>query len=299
MKDHERSFHHMREGNALKRQSTPYDEAGKLARFERTCALFDAAFMRERAGQGDPSSRPIFIFGMPRSGTTLIEQILASHPEVRGGGETDLFANALASLDAGEGKAFVFPDDAALLSGERLRRLGADYVGGLRLTAAEVERIADKTIDNFRFAGLIHLALPNASLIHARRDPMDTCVSCFSNLFGGYHPYAYDLGELGRYYQGYDALMRHWRDMLPVSVMLDVQYEDVVDDLEGQARLIVAHCGLEWDPRCLDFHLTERLVRTASATQVRQPIYRGSVQRWRAYEPLLDPLLQELRPRAA
>ncbi len=133
-------------------------------------------------------------------------------------------------------------------------------------------------------------------MIHARRNPVDTCLSCFSTLFAGNIPFAYDLAELGRYYKAYDALMAHWRETLPPGAMLEVAYEDVVADLEGQARRIVAHCGLEWDARCLDFHRTERRVRTASAAQVRRPIYRSSVERWRAYEPWLGPLLAELQP---
>jgi hypothetical protein len=147
---------------------------------------------------------------------------------------------------------------------------------------------------NFIHAGLIHLALPNAVIIHAVRDPVDTCVSCFSKLFGEPQNHTYDLAELGRYYRGYQALMRHWHRVLPHGRILDVRYEDTVADLEGTARRIVAHCGLPWDPRCLEFHRTERPVRTASATQVRQPIYRSAVGRWRPYEPFLGPLLAEL-----
>src|SRR5215469_7369286 len=147
---------------------------------------------------------------------------------------------------------------------------------------------------NFCFAGLIHLALPKARIIHARRDPVDICLSCFSNLFASDHPYAYDLAELGRCYRAYEALMEHWRQVLPPGVMLEVQYEEVTADLEGQARRIVAHCGLEWDNACLSFHQTERPVRTASPVQVRQPIYRTSIGRWRSCEHLLGPLLDAL-----
>src|SRR5262249_41022057 len=145
------------------------------------------------------------------------------------------------------------------------------------------------------FAGLIHLALPNARIVHARRDSMDTCLSCFSQLFTGRHPYSYDLAELGRYYRAYEALMAHWRKVLPQDIMLEVRYEEVIADIDKQARRIVAHCGLEWDDACLGFHATERPVRTASAVQVRQPIYRTSVGRWRPYEHLLGPLIEALR----
>jgi Sulfotransferase family len=147
---------------------------------------------------------------------------------------------------------------------------------------------------NFFFAGLIHLALPNARIIHAVRDPVDTCMSCFSKLFSAEQGHTYDLAELGRYHRRYQALMAHWHHVLPKGRVLDVRYEDVVADLEGQARRILAHCGLDWDPSCLEFHRTERPVRTASASQVRRPIYQSAIGRWRAYADHLQPLLAEL-----
>jgi hypothetical protein len=149
---------------------------------------------------------------------------------------------------------------------------------------------------NYRLAGLINLALPNARIIHARRDPLDTCLSCFSKLFArDHHPYCYDLTELGHVYRNYEALMAHWRRILPPEVLLEVQYEEVVGDLEEQARRIVAHCGLEWDDRCLTFHQTKRPVQTLSTIQVRQPIYQSSIGRWREYEQQLGPLIEALR----
>ena len=149
------------------------------------------------------------------------------------------------------------------MGGEQLRELGASYVAAIRDLAPKAERITDKMPLNFRFAGLIHLALPHARIIHVRRDPIDTCLSCFSKLFAGDQPYSYDLAELGRFYRYYEALMEHWRRVLPPGVMLEVQYEEVTDDLEGQARRLVAHCGLEWDDACLSFHQTQRPVQTA------------------------------------
>jgi hypothetical protein len=160
-----------------------------------------------------------------------------------------------------------------------------------------VERIVDKMPINFLYIGLIHLTLANARIIHVRRDPLDTCFSCFSMLFVGDQPYSYDLGELGRYYRAYEALMAHWRQVLPPGVMLEVRYEDIIDDLKGQAAAMVAHCGLSLEQSCLAFHETIRPVRTASSTQVRQPLYRHSVGRSRAYEHLLKPLCQALESR--
>jgi hypothetical protein len=154
--------------------------------------------------------------------------------------------------------------------------------------------------DNYRLLGLIHLALPNARVIHVRRDPIDTCVSCFSRLFVGDNvPYTYDLAELGRYYRSYDAVMAHWRGVLPPNVMLEINYEDVVADIEGEAKRMIAHCGLPWDARCLNPHLTQRPVRTASAVQVRRPLYKNSVGAWRNYQPFLGALLSALWPAMA
>jgi tetratricopeptide (TPR) repeat protein len=292
--DQPHSFAHLVEGNALKRQQLTYDEAEALHRLERIRAVFSAELLREKRGAGDPSAAPVFIVGMPRSGTTLIEQILASHPKVFGAGELREMAN-LAARVGGE-EAATFPEVVARMSGEELRRLGASYVEAVARLSGGAERITDKMPGNFSLAGLINLALPNARIIHARRDPRDTAFSCFSLLFAHGLEFTYDLGELGRYYRGYLALMAHWREVLPEGVMLDVQYEDVVGDLEREARRIVAHCGLEWDDACLEFHKTERSVLTASASQVRQPIYRSSIGRWRRHAAALQPLLRELEP---
>ncbi len=284
---HERAFGHLIAGNALKRKYIVYDEAAVLARFELTRELFGAEVMQARQGQGHPSPVPVFIFGMPRSGTTLVEQILASHPQVYGAGELGDFETAVARIGGPGGP----PAD---VGGAELRQIGERYlerVGALAPTAA---RITDKMPVNFRFAGLIHLALPNARIIHTRRDPIDTCLSCFSILFGGDQPFTYDLGELGRYYRAYAALMEHWRNVLPPGVLLELRYEDVVADVEREARRIVAHCGLEWDAACLEFHKTQRPVHTASSAQVRRPIYRSSVGRWRPPDETLRPLFDAL-----
>ncbi len=288
---HARSFQHVLAGNALMRRRVVYDEAKTLGRFERMRRVFTTELMSEKRGLGDPSSMPVFIIGMPRSGTTLIEQILASHPQVFGAGELRDLA-ALAEQISGPDGSTV-PEAIPTLSGERLRRLGADYLAGVRRLAPEARRITDKMPGNFVLAGLVHLALPNARIIHACRDLRDTAFSCFSLLFARGHVYSYDLAELGRYCRAYRELMAHWHGIMPGAI-IDVHYEDIVDDLERQARRIVAHCGLAWDDACLDFHRTERSVRTASAAQVRQPIYRSSIGRWRRHEELLQPLLQAL-----
>jgi tetratricopeptide (TPR) repeat protein len=285
---HERSFSHLIEGNRLKRKQIVYDEAVELAQLERMRALFTAEVMRKARSFGDPSTVPVFIIGMPRSGTTLVEQILAAHPMVYGAGELNDFEAAVASLRG----------SIAARSGlgrEELHQIGIRYLQRVRTIAPVVERITDKMPGNFRYVGLIHLALPNARIIHVRRDPLDTCLSCFSILFAhNYQPFSYDLAELGRYYRAYTALMEHWREVLPLEHVLEVQYEELVVNFEPLARRIVAYCGLEWDAACLEFHKTKRLVWTASAIQVRQPIYRSSIGRWRAYEDMLRPLSEAL-----
>jgi Sulfotransferase family len=180
------------------------------------------------------------------------------------------------------------------MSNGHFRELGARYLAGIQQLAPQASHITDKMPTNYIFAGLIHLALPDATIIHTVRDPVDTCISCFSKLFTEGHFQTYDLAELGRYYRRYQALMAHWHRVLPAGRILDVSYEDTVADVESVARRIVAHCGLPWDAACLDFHRTERVVRTSSATQVRRPIYSSSVGRRHAYGALLAPLLAEL-----
>jgi tetratricopeptide (TPR) repeat protein len=292
---HAAAFAQWREGNALKRKQFIYDEAAMLAGFDRIGAVFTPELFSRWQNVGHPSTAPIFVVGMMRSGTTLIEQILASHPQVFGGGEMHHFAAAVKGIRAAQGEPSADPLELVPRMTEAdFYDLGARYLAEIEQIAPGGMHVTDKMPGNFVFAGLIHLALPNAVIIHTIRDPVDTCLSCFSKLFSAEQKHTYDLGELGRYYRRYRMLMAHWRDVLPAGRILDVRYEDVVSDLERQARRIVAHCGLDWDPRCLAFHNTERTVRTASATQVRQPIYKDSVGRWRAHEHFLDPLLAEL-----
>jgi hypothetical protein len=292
--EHEKSFRHHLAGNALRRQQLRYDEAGTFARFERLKAVFTADLIRQKQTLGNPSEVPVFILGMPRSGTTLIEQMLASHSKVFGAGELDYLSKAVARLERADAGGIPFPEVVPSMGAQEFRAVAADYLAALS-PAAPVERITDKMPANFIFVGLIHLMLPNARVIHARRNPVDTCLSCFSKLFtGDALPFTYDLAELGRYYRGYETVMEHWRRVLPEGGMLEVQYEELVADFESQARRIIAYCGLEWDEACLRFHETQRPVRTASMTQVRQPIYGNSVGRWLPYRDMLGPLLKEL-----
>jgi tetratricopeptide (TPR) repeat protein len=297
--DHYRSFQHLLAGNAAKRTSICYDETAILDLFDRIEAVFTPELIAAKSGSGNPSALPIFVLGMPRSGSTLVEQIIASHPAVHGAGELDLLSDVVCAVRDPDGKSAPYPELIPSLDRAALHQIGARYAAMLRELAAShgaptAERITNKMPSNYYFAGLIHLALPNAKIIHTIRDPLDTCMSCFSRLFTEEQNYTYDLGELGRYYQRYERLMAHWRRVLPVGSVLDVRYEDVVAALETQARRIIGYCALPWDNRCLSFHETDRPVRTASATQVRQPIYKSAIGRWRVYEEHIEPLLNGL-----
>ncbi len=296
--DHERAFSHWLKANALKREQVNYNEAQMAGWFAEIEKVFTPALISEKSGHGDPSSVPIFVLGMPRSGTTLVEQVLASHPDVYGAGELVILDNLLHRRPGGGGDDVFYPAYVAGLDGPAIREIGARYAAAVSALAPEAAHVTDKMPGNFFFAGMIHLALPNAKIVHTVRNPVDTCFSCFSNLFSGAQDFSYDLGELGRHYARYQHLMAHWHRVLPPGTILDVRYEDMVADLEGQARRLLDHCGLAWDARCLAFNETARAVRTASATQVRQPIYGHSVERWRVYEKWLGPLLQELGPAA-
>jgi tetratricopeptide (TPR) repeat protein len=293
--DQARAFGHLAQGNALKRRRISYDERMALAVIARIRQAFTAELIERKSGIGVASNLPVFIVGMPRAGTTLVEQILASHPQVFGGGERHDFSDALAELIDTESPSSPILQLIQSLDRDKLSGIAERYLAASRALAPDAARVTDKMPANFRFAGLIHLALPGARIINVRRDPVDNCMACFSQSFADDNQaFSYDLGELGRYYRAYSELMDHWRDVLPKGVLLDVQYEDLVADFEVQARRIVAHCGLDWDERCLAFHETERRVKTASAAQVRQPLYKSAVGRWQPYKDMLKPLLDEL-----
>ncbi|MGC2029018.1 MAG: sulfotransferase, partial [Steroidobacteraceae bacterium] len=283
--DRDAAFEHHRMGNELARRTRGrYDLAEMTERVTRTLDAFDrTALASLRAGRVD-SQRPVFVVGMPRSGTSLTEQILASHPEVHGAGEL------LYWIFAADAERAANPERRAATIAE----LGRNYLEGLATQSPDASRVVDKLPVNFRNIGLIHAALPGARFIHLQRNPLDTCLSIYFQGFSAAHPYATDFGDLAHYYHEYRRLMAHWRAVLPPQTLLDVRYEDLVDDPEGWSRRMIAHIGLPWDPRCLEFHRTDRPVLTASNWQVRQPISKGSVERWRRYERFLGPLREAL-----
>jgi tetratricopeptide (TPR) repeat protein len=288
----QRAFEQLVRGNRLRRRQLVYDEAATLRMLERIPEIFTAALMQAKSGGGDQSTLPIFIVGMPRSGSTLVEQVLASLPGVFGAGERPDFNNALRQAGLDE-PSQPYPQAVPALSAEQLRRLAADYLGSLRASAPAALRITDKMLMNFCLVGLIHLGLPRARIIHIRRDPVDTCLSCFATYFEQV-PYAFDLGELGRYYRAYARTMQHWRRVLPAGVMLDVRYEALVRNFEPEVRRMLDHCGLAWDEACRSFYATARPVGTASKHQVRRPLFHSSIGRWRPPAEVLQPLLEPL-----
>jgi len=285
---------HLAVANGLQRRRGGYDEALQLSSFTRMAEAFSADLIARRSGGGHPSALPVLIIGMPRSGTSLVEQILASHPAIAGAGEIPDLGREAAALGRGR--------DIAGLAGElgerEWRGLGERYAARLAQRAPGALRVTDKLPSNFFFAGLLHLALPNARLVHVRRDPVDTCFSCWAHYFPA-APQTADLAALGRYFRGYAGLMAHWRRVLPPGVMLDVDYERLVADTEAEARRMVAHCGLPWDERCLAHVANRRAVTTLSAAQVREPVYRTAIGGARPYLPWLAPLLDALGPLAA
>jgi tetratricopeptide (TPR) repeat protein len=292
---HQDAFDHYLKGNTLKRGQLNYDEAASLTRLERIQTVISADLVQHRHDGGEPSDLPVFIVGMYRSGTSLVEQVLASHPQVFGGGELRDLPQLLSEIDRKHAGRGAFPELIPELAGSELRQLAADYLKRVRAFGQAAERITDKMPANFALVGLIYLILPGAHIIHVRRDPVDTCWSCYTHLFARTAlNWSYDLGELGRYYRAYASLMDHWRRVLPAGFMLEVQYEDLIAEFEPQAKRLVEFCRLNWDERCLAFHKTERAVSTASAAQVRQPIYRSAVGRWLPYKEMLGPLLTEL-----
>jgi tetratricopeptide (TPR) repeat protein len=288
------AFAHLQHANRLKRQQIHYDEGAEMGLFERIRRAFHQDLFQRFRGTGDPSPVPVFVLGMPRSGSTLIEQILASHPQIQAAGELGHLERLAEAWRAGD-PPVAYPECLLAVDADELRELGRAYLGRLPDHDTHQVLIVDKSPANFLHIGLIRLILPNARIIHSVRNSIDTCVSCYSKLFTAGFSFAYDLAELGRYYQAYGDLMAHWRIVLPPGGMLDVIYEDVIGDFENQARRLIGYCGLPWDDRCIEFHKTERPVKTASSVQVRRPLFRSSLDRWRKYESGLTPLLAALR----
>ncbi|TPL02461.1 MULTISPECIES: tetratricopeptide repeat-containing sulfotransferase family protein [unclassified Mesorhizobium] len=293
LKDYGRAFDYFAEGNAIRRKAINYDPARTRGEFEAMKAAFDTAFFEKHKPSGISDDTPIFVVGMPRSGTTLVEQIIASHSQVFGAGELNILKTAV-------GKQFPmsmpggFPAGIADMPDKAFAEAGQAYLEMLHSRYPGCRHVTDKMPGNFLLVGFLHMMLPKAKIVHCARDAAATCLSIFKVHFrGDSHRYGYDLGELADFHNLYTDIMAHWHKVLP-GVVHDVRYEDFVADQEGQTRALMAHLGLPWDDKVLSFHETDRPVRTASAAQVRQPMYQGSVDLWKRYGDRLKPLLDKL-----
>jgi len=287
----EESWTFYRRGNALKRSASKYAPEITENNTERQKRVCTPAFFADRVGWGDFSPDPIFVLGLPRAGSTLIEQILASHSQVEGTLELSNVQRIVLDIQGPEpeGERPRYPDALAELSREAVQALGARYLAETRAYRTDRPFFIDKMPNNFRHIGLIALMLPNAKIIDARRDPMSCCFSNLKQLYAQGQEFTYSAEDIARYYRTYLELMRHWDEALPGRI-LRVQHEDVVDDLEGSVRRILDYCGLPFEQACIDFHQTRRAVRTPSSEQVRQPIFRDGLDQWTRYEPWLGDL---------
>ncbi|MES0879846.1 tetratricopeptide repeat-containing sulfotransferase family protein [Roseibium sp. SCP14] len=282
------AFEQYAQGAALKRSKIHYDAEARDRQVDAIVDCFTPEFIDSLRPFANPSAKPVFVLGMPRSGTTLTESILASHRSVFGAGElTDL--QRFFGFDNGNSHQ-PYPLNLTGSTGEALQALAGRYVACLDGYSAEAAHVTDKMPSNFNLVGLIHALLPNAKIVHVRRNGMDTCLSCFTRLFDRSQHQSYDLVELGRYYNGYRRLMDHWEKMLPAEAFYTLDYQSLVEDPTGQSRALLEACDLPWDDACLAFHTAKRRVKTASITQVRQPVYKSSVEKWRRYEKHLKPL---------
>jgi tetratricopeptide (TPR) repeat protein len=289
------SYHYYELGNALKRSESKYRPEILENNTAQQIEVCTAEFFASRRGWGAQDPDPIFIVGLPRSGSTLLEQILASHSQVEGTQELANIQQIVASLrgrdpDLNNPR---YPRMLSQMSAEEFLRHGRQYLADTRIYRSGKPFFIDKMPNNFRHLGLIHLILPNARVIDARREPMACCFSNLKQLFANGQEFTYGIDDIARYYRTYLELMRHWDRVLPGRV-LRVQHEDVVDDVEGNVRRLLDFCGLEFEPQCVEFHKTERSIRTASSEQVRQPIFREGLDQWKHFEPWLEPLKQAL-----
>ncbi|HYB08097.1 MAG TPA: sulfotransferase [Alphaproteobacteria bacterium] len=293
---YDEAFGHYAKANAIKAGMHHYDPIQIERHVDALIETFDRAFFEVRRDFGVPSEQPIFVLGMPRSGTTLVEQILASHPGVHGGGElsaADQWITGLDLLPTIREARMEYPKSTRILDRSAAERLAGRYLDEIGREAGAALRITDKLPANFLRIGLIALLLPRARIIHCMRDPLDTCLSCYFQNFAEPMPFTNTLDRLGRYYRAYERLMAHWRSVLPQR-MLEVSYEELVAEPDRWCRQILAHCALPWDEGVLRFFATDRSIRTASVWQVRQPIYLSSVGRWKHYRDHLAPLLNAL-----
>ena len=290
----DKSFNFLQTGNKIVRKERSCDLAEMKKKFNELKLIFSKDVFKRYKDCGCQDATPIFILGMPRSGTTLVEQTLSSHNDIHGAGELKIIKEICADRVFEKITGQIFPIGILTLQPTILKKLGLRYIKRLRRYSETAYSITDKMPHNFLQAGFIKLILPNAKIIHCRRNPVDNCLSIYKQYFNKFHNYAYDLKELGEYYNLYEDLMIHWHSVTPGHVF-DINYEDMVANHEDWTRKILEFCGLPWDENCLEFHKSARPVKTASVAQVRRPIYTDSVQLWKHYEKNLAPLINALQ----
>lgn len=289
---YEQAFAHWRSANDMEKNK--FDLKKNARRFDDLKTVFTEENCERRPRARNNSALPVFIVGMPRSGTSLVEQILSSHPEVYGAGELRDIGNLINMLSAsGGGGKLSYPHNLDAISEAQVNEVAERHLARLAEFSAQASRVTDKMPHNFGHLGIIDLLFPGARVIHCRRDPMDNCLSIYSLPFMASHSYASDLAQLGAYYRQYQDLMAHWKKVLRIPI-LEIQYEEIVANQDEMTRKMIAFCGLEWDERCLNFHESARVVTTPSYDQVRRPIYNKSVARWKNYESNLSPLIVAL-----
>ena len=291
--DPDTAFAHYQTGNSLKRATLRYDvsqDVGHMIKIAEHCTAVDC--LVPAPGPDDTLPAPILIVGMPRSGTTLVEQILASHPDVSAGGERKDLERAAKAFEERTGARL--PHWGEAFTASEAEEVGRHYLEGISEADPQARRITDKMPSNIKLLSIAAQTLPRAKIIHVRRDPMDTCFSCYTQLFSEGNAFSYDLIDLAAYYTAYQRLAAHWEEVLPGELMLSIDYERLTAEPEDTIKTLLAFCGLDWDAACLSFHTTARPVKTASAAQVRRPLYRSSVGRWEPYRNQLAPLIDGL-----
>jgi tetratricopeptide (TPR) repeat protein len=283
--DFKRAFRAIRRANELQKLAVdPYDYDAHTRLVDDLKRTYTREVLTDVRAAASDSQRPVFVVGMPRSGTSLVEQIIATHPRAAGAGELGYWSSAMQRFDT---ELRNQPVVAALK-----QKLSVEYLRILQQDAPDAARIVDKATFNAEYLGVIHAVFPNARIIYLRRDPIDVCLSCYFNRMPEDMNFAMDLADLAHYYREHQRLVSHWRGVLPEGTLLDVPYAELVKDQAGWSRRIIEFLGLDWDERCLDFQNTERAVRTASYRQVRQGMYQSSIGRWRNYQKYLGPILE-------
>ena len=293
-KVYDKAFGHYLKANTLKRKTIDYDSQKQSAFVDKQIKSFSKNYFQEKMAYGSNSELPVFILGMPRSGTTLVEQIISSHPQVYGAGELDYLPDIVIAIAKQFESSSRYPECIALFNDSIVDKFSAEYLEKIKNYSPNATRITDKMPANFFRIGIIKILFPQARIIHCQRNAIDTCTSNYLNYFSKGNEYSFDLSEIGQYYLDYERLMAHWHNLFH-SEIFDVQYEELVMNQESISHQLIEYIGLDWDEKCLEFHKNNRVVRTVSNTQVRQPMYKNSINRWERYGEELQPLKKILQ----